>query len=252
MTAMTQHDDEKLLARFIEPARAADESPDVSAAVDRFRARLPETAPQRSGWRLPRFAALAAMLTGIVILGPLWFASGGGTAFAQVQQWFSSYSTLDVRTRIASGDDVLVDVRARATAAGDARVEQSGIVHIVDASAGTFTTLLPGDRYVQQPIAARAERDDSMVWVDKLAVFKGEAVPLDETRTIAGRQAMGHRLAIDDVDLTLWSDLVDHRPLLLEGDLPGGLRMQTTFEIDVPLSPQLFEVPAGLERVPEG
>ena len=88
MTTMTQHDDEKFLARFIEPMRAAGESEDVSAAADRFRASLPETATRRSDFRRPRFAALAATLIGMAVFGPLWFSGGGGTAFPRCSSGF--------------------------------------------------------------------------------------------------------------------------------------------------------------------
>lgn len=249
MNDTTHYDDERFLATFIEPARRAAENPELSAAADRLRDRLPEPASFRStGW-LPRFAALSVLITGLAISMPMILPGGGGTAFAQVQAWFSGYSTVDVRTTILRESDEIVDVRARATAAGNARIEQMGVTHILSASAGTFITLLPGQRYMQQTIDGMSGSVDGMEWIDKLGAFQGEAVVLDDTQVISGRQAIGHRLVIDGTDLTLWSALSDNRPLLLEGELPGGLQLRTTFEFNVELPPWLFELPPGFSPI---
>ena len=245
MNESIYNDDERLLATFIEPARDAAYHPELSAAAERLRGRLPDAPAARTrGW-VPRFATVAAMLTGVAIMLPWMLPGGGGSAFAQVQQWFASYETVEVRTRIVNDDAVVADVRVQATAAGDARIEQAGITQIVKAAENTFTTLLPGQKFMRMPIDSMAARHESMAWLDKLRAFRGEAVALDETRTVDGRQAIGHRLVIDDTDLTLWSDALDHRPLLLEGALPGGLRLQTTFAFNVDLPQRVFEVPPG-------
>ena len=243
----TQHtDDTAFLDPFVAAAYAASDTPGLTAAADRFRNALPApAAPRRRFWAVPRFATLAILITSLAISVPMMIPGGSGTAFAQVQQWFTSYRTLDVTTRIASGDAVVVDVRARVDAIGNVRIDQTGVTQIVDAAGGTFTTLLPGDRYMQQPISGVTGGDAGLEWVDKLAAFRGEAVPLAVTRMIENRPATGHRLVIDQVDLVLWSDVTDSRPLLLEGTLPGGLELTTTFDFDVPLSPTLYRIPDG-------
>ncbi|MEL6215654.1 MAG: hypothetical protein AAFQ99_08260 [Pseudomonadota bacterium] len=241
--------DEQFLATFIEPARAAADNPELNAAAERLRAKLPAAeAPRSTGW-IPRFATLAVLITGLSLTVPFLVPGGGGTAFAQVQAWFSSYSTVDVRTEIMTGSTVIVDVRARATADGNALIEQKGVTQILNASAGTFTTLLPDQRYMQMPIAGVDNPRESMAWLDELATFQGEAVLIETTRVIGDREALGHRLQIDGVDLTLWSDALDNQPLLLEGLLPGDLEMRTTFAFNVDLAPWLFELPPGYSPV---
>ena len=73
--------------------------------------------------------------------------------------------------------------------------------------------------------------------------------PLDTLERFEGREALGHRLQIDGIDLTLWSDALDNQPLLLEGLLPGGLQMRTTFAFNIDLAPWLFELPPGYSPV---
>ena len=249
MTDMTYNDDEPFLARFIEPARAAADQPEMAAAAERLRGRLPETSAPRTRRWLPQFATLAVLITGLSMTLPMILPNGGGNAFAQVQQWFSAYVTVDVRTTILQGENTFVEVRARATADGDARIDQQGLTQIINASAGTFTTLLPQQRYMQMPIEGATTTNEALDWLDKLAEFRGEAVALDEMRIVDGRQAIGHRLVIDAIDLTLWSSAIDDQPLLLEGALPGGLQLRTTFAFNVDLAPWLFELPPGFSPV---
>lgn len=249
MNDTIRNDDERFLATFIEPARDAANHAELGAAAARLRGRLPAVSETRTRRWVPQLATLALMITGLTILLPLVVPGGSGTAFAQVQQWFASYDTVDVRTRIFRDEAVLVDVRARATAAGDVRIEQPGVTHIIRVSESTFTTLLPGQRFMRMPFEGTEQTSESMAWLDKLAAFRGEAVALDEMRIVSGRQANGHRLVIDGTDLTLWSDALDSQPLLLEGALPGGLRLQTTFEFNLDLAPWIFEVPPGFSPV---
>ncbi len=249
MNDTIHNDDERFLATFIEPARAAANHPELGAAAERVRERLPEVSEPRARRWVPQFATLALMITGLTVMLPLFLDGGGGTAFAQVQQWFSSYQTIDVHTRILQDDAVLVDVRAQATATGDVRVEQPGATHIIRGSEGTFTTLLPGQSFMRVPIDGTEQTGESLAWLDRLAAFRGEAVVLDEMRIVSGRQAIGHRLVIDGTDLTLWSAALDNQPLLLEGELPGGLQLRTTFEFNVDLPQWIFEVPPGFSQI---
>ena len=249
MNDTMHNDDERFLSAFIEPARESANHPELNAAAERLRADLPAASTSRSRRWLPQFATVAVMITGLAIALPMMLPGGGGNAFAQVQQWFSSYDTVDVRTRILRDEAVIVDVRVQATAAGDVRIEQPGATHVIKAFENTFTTLLPGNKFMRLPIEGTEQVNASTEWLDKLRTFRGEAVPLDEIRIVGGRQAVGHRLVIDGTDLTLWSDSVDSRPLLLEGDLPGGLQLETTFEFNLDLAPWIFEVPPGFSPV---
>ena len=245
------HSSDDGLAPFIDAARRDVPAADVAAATARFRAGLPDSAastPQRA----PRWGlgATAAMLLAAFITVPLLLPFGGGMAFADVQQWFADYRTLRMNTRIQSDDTIVVDVNVAVTEAGDVRIEQAGVTHIVDASAGAMYTLMPDGRYFSQPVSAGGGQPESLEWVRKIRAFQGEAELLPETSLIDGVEARGFRLRIDDTDLTLWAERATDKPLRLEGALPGSLTLETTFEFDQPLSPALFELPAGAELIP--
>lgn len=243
------NENERLLEPFVASARQSADDVAVAEAATRIRGRLPAKDERRATSWKPRFAMIAVVITGLAVSLHLMLPGGGGSAFADVQQWFSSYRTLEVRTALRLGDQVMVDVHVQATAEGDAHIEQAGVVHILNVDAGTFTTLLPGKRYFQQPIRLSPGTGDSLQWVEKLRAFRGEAVPLIETKVIDGRSAAGHRLVIDETSLVLWSDAMNDAPILLEGELPGGLQLESRFAFNVTLAPQLFEVPADSEPV---
>ncbi|MDJ0919113.1 MAG: hypothetical protein QNJ05_15245 [Woeseiaceae bacterium] len=243
------NEDERFLEPFVASARNDADDEAVAQAAERMRQRLPAVPERRFSTWSPRFATAAALIAGLAVTLSLFVPGGSGTAFADVQAWFSSYRTLDVRTTLTFGDQEMVNIRVQTNADGDTRIEQSGVVQILSVSNGTFTTLLPGNRYFEQAIELYRESDRNLEWVEKLRAFRGEAAVLSETRVIDGQEVNGHRLVIDDINLTLWSQLDTHQPVLLEGELPGGLQLETRFLFDVSLASQLFEVPAGFERV---
>ncbi len=247
-TTQTNNND-RFLESYIASARETVDEDAIAQAAARLRQRLPKTTERRSVTWYPRFATAAALVTGLAITLNLFVPGGSGTAFADVQAWFSSFQTVDVQTSVRSGGEELVGVRVRANAAGDTRIEQAGIVHLLNVDRGTFSTLLPGQRFFDQPIELYQNSDDNQQWVEKLRAFRGEAVALPDARLINGRSAQGHSLVIDEINLTLWSDPDNNQPILLEGDLPGGLQLETRFVFDSVFAPQLFEVPVGFERV---
>ncbi|MEM1176256.1 MAG: hypothetical protein AAGA33_06915 [Pseudomonadota bacterium] len=243
------NDNERFLEPYIASARQSADDEAVAEAAARLRQGLPAKPESRAfGWN-PRFATAAVLITGLALTLNLLVPGGSGTAFAEVQAWFSSFQTVDVQTTIVTGGDELVSVRVRANADGDTRIEQAGIVHVLNVDAGTFSTLLPGKRYFDQPIERYRESDANAEWVEKLRTFQGEAVALTETRLIDGRSVSGHSLVIDEIKLILWSDVGNKQPVLLEGRLPGGLLLETRFVFDTALSPQLFTVPADFQPV---
>jgi len=247
--ATNSNGDERFLDSCIASARAASDGETIAQAAARFRQTLPRVEEPRARRFSPRFAAAAAVIAGLALTLNLFAPDGSGTAFADVQAWFSQFRTLDVQTSISLGADELVRVRARSNARGDTRIEQSGIVQILNVERSTFSTLLPGDRYFDQPIDLFQGGDDNLEWVEKLRMFKGEAVALPDMRVIDGQTVAGHRLLMDGVDLTLWSNIDNSQPVLLEGELPGGLSLETRFLFDAPLEAQLFDIPTGFERV---
>ncbi len=244
-----RNEDERFLEPFVACARKASDDEAVAQAAERMRERLP-VVPKRGflGWS-PRFATAAVLITGLAVTLNLFVPGGGGSAFADVQAWFSSYRTLDVETTLTFGDREMASIRVRTTANGDSRIEQSGVVHILSVSDSTFTTLLPRNRYFEQPIELYRDSDSNLQWVEKLRAFRGEAAVLSEARVVDGQKVVGHSLVIDEINLTLWSEPNTNRPVLLQGELPGGLQLETRFDFDVALAPQLFEVPAGFELV---
>ena len=62
-------------------------------------------------------------------------------------------------------------------------------------------------------------------------------------RRIDGVEALGWRLDLDGMTHTLWVDPADNRPLRLEAELAGGIRMVSTFTFNEVLPDTLFEVP---------
>ena len=248
-TMMHNNDDERFLEPFIASARESADDAAIADAANRLRARLPEAKENRAiGWQ-PRFAAAAVAITGLALTLNLFVPGGGGTAFAAVQQWFSNYQTIDVRTTLAIGDEPMVETRVRGTAAGDTRIENAGVVMILNASEQTFITLLPDQRFFQKPIEGFQSPDENLQWMEKLRDFQGEATQLSDTRLIEGRTATGHQLIIDEISLLLWSDVTSNQPILMEGELPGGLRLEIRFDFNVALEPGLFDLPVGYKQV---
>lgn len=243
-------DSDKFLAPFIEAARDDVSADSCSQAADRLRARIPK--PQtgtRQGIRLFRFSSAAAMLALVLLLGQTFMPGNGSSAFAAVQKWFSDFRNVHVTTSISSGDSVVVNVEVWALANGTVRIEQSGMVQILDSDAATFYMLLPDQRYFAQPLPTNPEKPQALDWFKDIREFQGEATMLQQSRVVAGIVAKGYQLQIDDVDLTLWADPVSHRPLLLEGALPGGLQMISTLDFDSEMAAELFEVPGSYQQL---
>ena len=250
---ISQDPNDAVLAPFVEACRTAVTQNDIDEATRRLRARLPQTKPaQQRSWR-PKLAAAALMLTGLAVTLPLILPGGSGSAFADVQQWFQSFQTLSVRTQIRTADSPLVDIQTFATNDGNVRIEQAGSVHIITAGTGTFSTLLPERRYFSKPIAVQNmdsdASSDGLKWVNELRDFQGDAVLLEETRHQHGRLLVGHQLVIDATDLTLWSDSATNQPVSLQGQLPGGLTLNTEFTFNTEFDPAMFDIPPGYQAI---
>lgn len=244
-------DSEEFLAPFIGAARD-DISADVyTQAADRIRARVPAPAVgDRRGKSMFGFGtAAAAMLVMVLLVGQTFMPGNGATAFAAVQKWFSDFRTVHVSTTISSGAAVVVNVEVWALANGTVRIEQAGMVQILDSDAATFYTLLPDQQYFSLALPANPTKPQALDWFEDIRKFQGEATLLQDSRLVSGIEAQGYQLQADGVDLTLWADPVSHRPLLLEGALPGGLQMISRLDFDADMSADLFEVPAGYRQV---
>lgn len=241
---------EDFLAPFVAAARNDLHQESLAAAAERIRDNLPQ--PQTAaaggfGWL--RLGAGALALTLALALGQLVAPGNSGSAFAEVQHWFANFRTVHVQTTITSANQPIVNLDVWALADGSVRIEQSGIVHVLDPAGRAMYTLLPGKRYFRLPLADAQSQPQELEWFEDIREFKGEADRLDAVREIDGVSAVAYRLQTDDTRLTLWADPVSHRPLLLEGSLPGGLNMQSTLQFDIDLQPGLFEVPPDYHRV---
>lgn len=250
MNTESTHDDrhEAFLAPFVAAARDNVPQTELAAAAERLRSRLPAV-PRASRSRLLRYATAALVLTAVLFGGQQMLPGNGGSAFAQVQEWFENFRTMSVVTSIRSGDKEVVNVHVRARADGTVRIEQAGIVNILDPAADAMYTLMPGRRYFTQPLNGAAAEPGALEWFEDIRKFRGAATRIDETRVLDGERAEGFRLHIRDTDLTLWAAADSHRPLLLEGALPGGLDMTSTLHFDVTLDASLFRVPPDYEPV---
>lgn len=243
-------DVEDFLGPFVAAARSDLPQESLAAAADRVRREIPD--PQTAaaggfGWL--RLGAAALALTLALALGQLIVPNNSGSAFAEVQQWFANFRTVHVQTTMTNAGLPIVSLDVWARADGSVRIEQAGVVHVLDPAESAMYTLLPGKQYFELPLATAQSQPEVLDWFEDIRKFKGEADRLDEEREIDGISAVGYRLLADDMDLSLWVDPASHRPLLLEGALPGGLNMHSTLQFDIDLEPSLFEIPPDFHRV---
>ena len=249
MNEILNKETETLLDRHIEAARHVDEAA-LADAARQFRASLPATESRREGlgsWL--RVAGAAAVLVLAVSLVPLLLpGKPGASAFAQAQAWFQHYQTLRFEMTTHQDGQVLTTVRVWTDEAGNTRIETPPVVQLMLPSENVMHTVLPGGRIMSQalgPLPGVFNRGRGMEWLDELVEFQGLAEPLDNRRDIDGIDALGWRLELAGGTHTLWVDPADNRPLRLEADLAGEVRMESVFAFDETLSPSLFELPEG-------
>jgi outer membrane lipoprotein-sorting protein len=249
MNEILNNETEALLDRHIEAARQLDEAA-LAAAARQFRTSLPEAKLRRRGlasWL--RVAGAVAVLVLAVSLIPLLVpGKPGASAFAQAQAWFEHYGTLRFEMTTRQNGQVLTTVRVWSDEAGNTRIETPPVIQLVLPSENVLHTVLPGGQVMSQalgPLPGSFNRGSGMEWLDELVEFQGLAEPLDTRRVIDGVDALGWRLELPGGTHTLWVDPADNRPLRLEADLAGDVRMESVFTFDEPLSPTLFELPEG-------
>ena len=242
--------DENFLAPFVDAARSEIPDERLAAAAERIRSDIPEPKPIATGnFSWLRLGAAAITVTLALALGQIFVPGNGGAAFADAQQWFASFRTVHVKTTMTGANMSIIDLDVWALSDGHVRVEQAGIVHILNPVDNAMYTLLPGRQYFKLPLEDAPPEPQPLDWFEDIRSFKGEAEKISDGRDVNGVIATGYRLQADGTDLTLWVEPDSHRPLLLEGQLPGGLRMQSTLQFDTDLQPSLFVVPPGFRRV---
>ena len=188
------------------------------------------------------------MLVALLSVSLFW-PGNSGTAFAQAQQWLSSFRTLRADTKITAGDAVST-VIAWLDESGDTRIESSGTTTIIKPNEGLIYALLPDGQTFAQPITSERVVGNAMEFVDNIRAFKGQALLLPETRLIDGIQADGYELEGDGLTNVLWVDPADGRPLLVETEMPGGQTMRTVLRFDVALPDNAFEIPDDVRPAP--
>lgn len=225
---------------------------ELSAASRRFRATLPAPTLQRTRFRgALRWAGAVATLALLISVVPLLLPERlAGPSLALAQQWFERYRTLQVEMVTRQNGTELSRVAVWSEAGGATRVEVPPMVQVIDPVNDVMHFLLPGDQVMSRPIGVDVDAlalSDELAWLEELRDFQGLADLMPATRPLDGVDARGWALELGGGRHVLWVDPADHRPLLLEAELPGGLTMETRFTFDEPLPEGVFE-PAPLVR----
>jgi hypothetical protein len=244
------HDDDTLLAPYVDAARAVPEA-SVLAAQSRLSARLHVTQARpprrhvvrRGGW----LAAAAACIAVLVLATGLPFLPGSSDAFAAAQRHFRDFRTLQMLVTTRQDGAVLQTSRTLVDASGITRTDVGDELSIVVDPARGRMLMLAHDRREAMPVPldASPQRPGEPDWIAELRTFRGAATPIDAPRTIAGIAARGFRLQIGGRAVELWTD-ADGLPLELNTGA-AGLTVDYRFAFDVAVAPGLLstDVPAG-------
>lgn len=214
-----------------------------AAMVERAQARLDQrlreaVRPRRPG--MPRWvgaSALAALAMVALMAGPM--LSGGGDAFAAMQERLRHFTSLDMQVTQRVQGRVIQTSRTVVDARGVVRTDVGDELSvIVDPVRARSLTLLHGAKQAMRVAlpASGATPAASLRWLDELRNFKGEARRLPGTRTIEGRTALGWSLRANGVDMEVWTD-ADGLPLALRQQGGAGLEIDYRFTLDRPIAP---------------
>lgn len=229
---------------YIENARQQFDGAQIECAAQRLRERLHRTQVGPSTmlkWLSLASAALVlfAVLTLITPLLPLQSTS----AFAQVQQWFSSFRTLQVQTVVQVGQIRGPTLDVWLNDVGDARIEANGVVTIVKSETNMSYTLLPNGQAIASAIPAPSDNEDPTEWLTAIRNFQGDAELLEESQVVQGVSASGYRLVVEGGIFVLWVDPSDNKPLHVETQMPGGAIIRNDLYFDVQIPTDMFDVP---------
>lgn len=155
---------DEYLDLHIEAARRQFDTESVEDSARRFREKLSLTRSARHssfssllkmvfhravGWT--SLAGTALILFLAISFASFFFPEGNGAALAQVQQWFTSFRTLQVEATVVETDTV-VDVLTWFDETGDTRIESPGMTTIVKPEEGMIYVLRPNGRSFAQRI----------------------------------------------------------------------------------------------------
>ena len=218
----------------------------------------------RPFWALATAAVLAILILPMVIWMP---GSGNGVAFAQVQNFFSTFSTMRAQLTTTMGEQVILDMDVFVDGSDRARIDaEDQFTLIVDPTRDEFlqlnhmlrqawSTPLAGDSDSDSGSMSESDAidDDPLAWLDDIRQFEGEADRLDERRLIRDHQATGFALEAGGQSMTLWST-DEGQPLRLvietpvhEGERPLDVQTRIDFYFDEVMDEAIFDL-----TVPEG
>lgn len=253
---MSQRFDHELSAPLAQRVRETDTVP--ADAVERAQQRLTQrlrSQPRPRRMQAPRWiaaSALAALLV-VVVMG-LPMLSGGGDAFAAVQDHLRHFVHLEMNVTQRVQGRVIQTSRTLVDAHGVLRTDVGDQLSIVvDPQRGRVLTLLHASR--QAMVTAlpkgKAAQHDTLRWLDELRNFKGKATPLADSRMIDGQRAQGWSLRLHGVDMDIWAD-PSGLPLAMRQNNGAGLEIDYRFTLDGPVAPGRLssDPPRGYAQVP--
>ncbi|QWF16332.1 hypothetical protein [Lysobacter capsici] len=238
---MNQRFDHELSAPLAQRVRDADAVPAdaVEGAQQRLTQRLRSQARPRRV-QAPRWlaaSALAALLVVAVMSVPM--LSGGGDAFAAVQDRLRHFAHLEMQVTQRMQGRVIQTSRTLVDAHGVLRTDVGDQLSIiVDPQRGRLLSLLHDSRQASLTMLAKAEASpqSTLRWLDDLRNFKGDATRLPNTRMIDGRPAQGWSLRVRGMDMEIWAD-PDGLPLAMRQKNGAGLEIDYRFTVDGPVAP---------------
>lgn len=242
----TSHSKSDGLEAYVTAVRDQFDDAEINAAANRVREGLPTIEREDSrSFSFKTWASGLAAAAVVAVIFPLLSPTGGGVAFAQVQEWFESYQTLQLIMTTEHRGKTLTRLEVLADADGNTRIDTQGTTQIIDPLNGEMLILLPGKRFMTQTIApVQPGRVEALEWLDEIREFQGTAEMIDATREIDGEPATGFQLDVSNVNTTLWVATADGRPLELQLEMEGDVRMIGQFTFDELLPDDAFVVPS--------
>ncbi|ALN87837.1 hypothetical protein LC55x_4589 [Lysobacter capsici] len=253
---MSQRFDHELSDPLAQRVRETDTVP--ADAVERAQQRLTQrlrSQPRPRRMQAPRWiaaSALAALLVVVVMSLPM--LSGGGDAFAAVQDHLRHFVHLEMNVTQRVQGRVIQTSRTLVDAHGVLRTDVGDQLSIVvDPQRGRLLTLLHASRQAMLTALpkGKATQHDTLQWLDELRNFKGKATPLADTRMIDGQRAHGWSLRLHGVDMDIWAD-PSGLPLAMRQNNGAGLEIDYRFTVDGPVAPGRLssDPPPGYALVP--
>jgi hypothetical protein len=233
---MNNQFDHELSGPLAELVRSVDEAPltATSTAQERLIARIQSTAkPVRSNsrrWLV--FATTAALALVITLIGPM--LSGGGVAFAAVQNHFSHFDNLVMTITQSFKGQAIQSSETIVNAQGITRTNVGKHLSIiVDPKQGRVLTLLHDSREAMLTSIPKSQpqAQSELNWLQELRNFKGEATLLPNKRIIGGHSAQGWALNLQGLKMEIWAD-ANGLPLEMRQEGSAELHIDYRFKFD--------------------